>query len=124
MLAVLPGYGQRNTILDLQHSLDSLRDAMPLEKLYVQLDKPNYLLGDTIWYKTYVLEGITGGVSPLSGVVYVELINGEGQLVQRSRQVLVAGSTYGEFVLDPAVVMPGSFTLRAYTRWLQNFGVD
>lgn len=120
----MPGYGQRSAILDIQHSEDSLRNTLPLEKLYIHFDKPNYLLGDTIWYKAYVLEGIQGTPTPISGVVYVELIDGAGRLVQRSRQVLVAGSTYGEFYLNPAAVMPGKFTVRAYTRWLQNFGTD
>lgn len=118
------GYGQRNTILQIQQSLDTLQSTRPLEKLYVHVDKSDYLLGDTIWYKTYVMNGISGGFSPMSGVVYVELIDGRGNLVQRSRQVLVAGSTHGEFILDPTVQKPGKFTLRAYTRWLQNFGAD
>src|SRR5690606_13148466 len=118
------GYCQQQTIPKIQEALDSLQLTRPLEKLYVHLDKSDYLLGDTIWYKAYVMDGVTGGFSQMSGVVYVELIDGEGNLVQRSRLVLVAASTHGEFVLDPTVVKPGRFQLRAYTRWLQNFGAD
>lgn len=124
LLFMTIGYGQRNTILQIQEALDTLQSTRPLEKLYVHLDKSDYLLGDTIWYKAYVMDGISGGLSPMSGIVYVELIDGPGNLVQRSRQVLVAGSTHGEFILDPTVLKPGKFTLRAYTRWLQNFGAN
>lgn len=122
--AVVPRvcHAQRNTILEIQRTLDTLRSTMPVEKLYVHLDKADYLLGDTIWYKVYVMDGTFGTPSAVSGVVYLELLDGDGQLVQRSRQLLVVGSTYGEFVLDHTKVEPGRFTVRAYTRWLQNFG--
>ena len=118
------GLAQRSTIFDIQSALDSLRSDWPLEKLHIHLDKSNYILGDTIWYKAYVMDGVYGIPSPISGIVYVELIDGEGRLVQRSRQVLVAGSTHGDFLLDPAATAPGTFTMRAYTRWLQNFGEE
>ncbi len=125
-VAVVPrlGHAQRNTILGVQRTLDTLRSTMPLEKVYLHLDKADYILGDTVWYKAYVLDGTFGTPSAVSGVVYVELLDGGGKLVQRSRQLLVAGSTYGEFILDPAKAESGTFTIRAYTRWLQHFGQD
>ncbi|GAA4790634.1 TonB-dependent receptor plug domain-containing protein [Olivibacter ginsenosidimutans] len=116
------GYAQKSNLLKIQHELDSLRSIAPLEKIYLHLDKDSYLLGDTVWYKVYVREGTFLMPSPLSGVVYIELADNKGHLIQRSRQMLFGGSTYGDFFLDPASLKAGKFTLRAYTRWLQNFG--
>jgi len=123
-MLIQTAYGQRDVILGIQQSLDSLRHEAPLEKLYIHLDKPDYILGDTIRYKAYAMDGADGTPSAISGVIYMELFDVNGHLIQRSRQVLVAGSTYGDFVLDPATVMPGRLIMRAYTRWLQHFGPD
>jgi len=124
LFMAVAGYAQKSALLKIQSELDSLRSIAPLEKIYLHLDKDSYLLGDTIWYKAYVTEGSFWTPSPISGVLYIELTDDQGHLVQRSRQMLFAGSTYGDFFLDPANLKPGKFTLRAYTRWLQNFGED
>ena len=124
LLTALTSFCQKGVILKVQHDLDSLRSVAPLEKIYLHLDKQNYLLGDTIWYKAYVTDGSFGTPSAISGIVYVELTDARGEVVQRSRQMLVAGSTYGDLFLDPAELKPGSFRLRAYTQWMQNFGSD
>ncbi|QNL49025.1 hypothetical protein H8S90_20075 [Olivibacter sp. SDN3] len=108
----------------IQNQLDTLLNIVPLEKLYLQLDKSDYLLGDTIWYKAYVMDGTFSTPSQLSGILYIELSDNQGNIVKRARQMLFAGSIYGDFYLDPTTLAPGQFTLRAYTRWLQNFGKE
>ncbi|WP_028295441.1 carboxypeptidase-like regulatory domain-containing protein [Olivibacter sitiensis] len=117
-------YAQREAILEVQDDLDSLRAKMPREKVYVHTDKEQYISGDTIWYKAYAMDGETGGISALSGIVYVELFDATGALIQRSRIHSFAGSSYGEFVLDVDKVKPGRLLLRAYTHWMKNFGEE
>lgn len=41
------------------------------EKIYVQLDKPNYYAGEDIWFKTYLLNAATHAPETLSKLVYV-----------------------------------------------------
>lgn len=115
---------QKAVLEGVQHELDSLRKKLPKEKVYVHLDKDKYILGDTIWYKAYMMDGLTGGASLLSGIVYIELFDGNGELVQQSRLQAVVGSAHGEFNLDPEKVGSGRFFLRAYTHWMKNFGED
>lgn len=123
-LAVSPILAQHGAARMVQEGLDSLRKYAPLERIHIQLDKANYVLGDTVWYKVFVLDGTTGVPSPVSGIVYTELIDGNGELVRRSRLVVLGGAAHGEFVLDPLMTSPGQFAFRAYTQWLQNFGPD
>ncbi len=113
---------QVDAIYGVEQALDSLRRRAPLEKIHLHLDKSSYILGDTIWYKAYVMDGVTGAPSNVSGIAYVELVDGSGELLHRSRLVVLGGSANGEFALDPAITGPGRFMMRAYTQWLQNFG--
>ncbi|GGH05216.1 hypothetical protein GCM10007415_46950 [Parapedobacter pyrenivorans] len=124
LLAIQTATAQHKALKVTEQALDRLRETAPLEKLHLQFDKSSYILGDTLWYKAYVLDGFMGAPSLRSGIVYVELVDGEGELVQRSRLVVLGGSAHGEFVLDPAVAKAGRFMVRAYTRWLLNFGED
>ncbi len=117
-------FAQREKILNLKDNLDSLRRQVPYEKVYLHLDKPTYLLDDSIYYKVYVLDGILPYPSQTSGIVYTELYNPEGQLVSRVRQHLALGSTFGTLALPETDREAGIYTLRAYTQWMQNFGPE
>ena len=44
----------------------------PVEKVYMQLDKPYYATGDDIWFKAYVTIGSQHELTSLSGVLNVE----------------------------------------------------
>ncbi len=47
----------------------------PQEKVYLHHDKPYYALGETIWFKSYVVDAQSHRPSTLSGVLYVDLID-------------------------------------------------
>lgn len=51
----------------------------PREKVYVHFNSSSYLVGDTIWYKAYVVRASSLKPTTLSGVLYVELLNADGQ---------------------------------------------
>jgi hypothetical protein len=109
---------------EISKQLEKLQEKAPLEKLFVHTDKDSYLMGDTLWYKTYVMDGTHGGPSIQSGIVYTELHDAFGNSHFLHRQHLLAGSAHGDMILDAVGLKPGTYTLRAYTRWLQNFGPD
>ena len=66
---------KEDPILALLKKLEEFTKKFPAEKVYLHLDKPYYAAGDNIWFKAYVTDFKTGQLSPLSGVLYVELIN-------------------------------------------------
>ena len=102
--------------------LETFGKSIPQEQVFVHMDNTCYFLGDTIYYKAYVRRGDTGTPSRLSGVLYAELLNQDGYLVERQQLELRNGQVHGSFVL-PDTLYGGYYELRAYTRWQLNWGI-
>ena len=62
----------------------------PRETVYVHFDNTSYVENDTVHYKAYVVRASSLRPTTLSRVRYVELLNADGQLVER--QVLPVDS--------------------------------
>jgi hypothetical protein len=105
-------------------SLDTLHNRMPLEKLYIQLDKPYYSTGDTLRMKAYLLDAAQGKGSDKSGIVYVELANDSNVVFFRRMLPVGFGLGTGNIILRKEDIPEGSYTLRAYTNLMRNFGED
>ena len=102
-------------------SADTLRSRMPAEKLYVQFDKPYYSVGDTVWLKAYLFDAAFLSASK-SGLLYFELANDTNKVLLRRMMPVVSGLGRGNIVLDKEEVPEGSYTIRAYTNLMRNFG--
>ncbi len=100
-------------------SLEKHASDRPIEKVYLHLDKSNYDLGDTIWYKAYTVIGPSHQLSALSGVLYVELIGPADTVMVRHILHLTAGVAWGGLPL-PDKARPGNYHIRAYTNWMRN----
>lgn len=93
----------------------------PREKVYLHFDNSAYLEGDTIWYKAYVVRASTLRPARLSRVLYVELLNADGQLMQKQTlPVDSAGQADGSMSLT-LPVRAGYYEVRAYTRAMTNW---
>jgi hypothetical protein len=95
----------------------------PIEKVYLQTDKSNYDVFDTIWYKAYTVVGLQHQLSALSGILYTELIGPKDSVVSRQILHLISGAAWGDFVLTGAIKQ-GDYRLRAYTNWMRNAGAE
>ena len=93
---------------------------IPQEQIFIHTDNTCYFLGDTIYYKAYVRRS-DGLPSRVSKVLYVELLNQDGYLVQRQLLELDKGEAHGDFALEDTLY-GGYYELRAYTRWQLNWG--
>lgn len=107
----------------LRKTIDKLSGQPAQERIYLHLIKTNYSFGDTIWYKAYAVIGQHHQLSALSGVLYVELISPKDSLVTRQTVHLASGTGWGDIPLS-VNLKPSSYRLRAYTRWIRNFGPD
>ena len=103
--------------------LEKLSARKPVEKIYLQLNKPGYDPGDTIWFKGYVTAGAHHQPSALSGVVYVELLDGAGKTLKLLQLKNNNGITAGDFELN-GKLSTGTYHLRAYTSWMRNAGPE
>ena len=95
--------------------------AIPQELVYVHMDNTSYFLGDTLYYKAYVVRSDRGTPSNISQILYTELLNQDGYLVERQMLRLADGQAAGSFCL-PDTLYAGFYELRAYTRWQLNWG--
>ncbi|RWY50985.1 hypothetical protein [Mucilaginibacter gilvus] len=100
-----------------------LRERFPAEKLYLHFDRPSYTTFDTIWFKAYLFNAATYSPSRLSSKVYIELINDSSSVVNRFAIPMGSGLGQGHIILNEKI-SDGTYTVRAYTNWMQNFGED
>ena len=94
------------------------------EKVYLHFDNNCYFLGDTIWYKAYVVLADDNSPEPLSRILYVELLNEQGYLIERQQlEINKLGQADGCFAICDTL-FAGFYEVRAYTKWMLNFGYD
>ncbi len=94
----------------------------PREKVYLHFDNSAYLVGDTIWYKAYVTRASTFRPTALSRVLYVELLNAEGQQVEKQTLRLDSLGTANSAFFLKEQVHAGYYEVRAFTREMVNWG--
>ena len=104
-------------------ALQKWGEINPQEKVYLHMDKPYYALGDTIWFKAYVVTGSQHQLSALSGALYVDLITEKDSVVKRLKLPVSAGMSMGDITLADDLT-EGNYRLRAYTQWMRNAGED
>jgi len=104
-----------------KRNYDLFANTIPSEKIYLHLDRPGYMQGDTIWFKAYSWFGYEQIPDTFSLVLYVDLLNPKESVEQRRKLLIQNGTSKGEFILGKDMA-PGIYTLRAYTRWMQNPG--
>jgi hypothetical protein len=104
--------------------LDSMNKHLPIEKVYLHTDKPYYNIGDTLWFKSYLLDRVSLADSRVSNLLYVELDNDSSEMVRRISIPIKDGLGWAQIPLPGAIFREGGYTLRAYTNWMQNFGED
>ena len=102
--------------------LDVQSRLLPQEITFVHMDNSCYFQGDTVFYKAYVVRSDNGKPSDLSRVLYTELLDNDGYLIERQILKLEDGQAHGSFCLSDTLYC-GYYELRAYTRWQLNWGV-
>ena len=106
---------------DIRRALEQAGQSQVQEKVYIHTDNESYFVGDTLWYKAYVVRADQLVPTDMSRILYVELLSPDGLLVERQNIIVSAmGHTCGQFAL-PDSLYSGYYELRAYTRWMLNF---
>ncbi|WP_299533798.1 TonB-dependent receptor [Ulvibacterium sp.] len=89
------------------------------EKVYVHTDKEFYAIGETIWFKTYLVDGISHTQSTKSKIAYVELWNEKDSLVALRKLHMQDFGAAGDIKLN-SNLQGGIYTIRAYTKYMMN----
>lgn len=110
-----------------QSSAESVKEKLgiyhtnfPQEKVYINHDKPQYVLGEKIWYKAYLLDAILHQSLTPSQQVVVQLIDPNDELMSSATIWIEDGGGSGDFQLGPEWAT-GKYLLRAYTAYQRNF---
>ncbi|MBR4996177.1 MAG: hypothetical protein IKY82_08980 [Alistipes sp.] len=104
--------------------LNNFGKALPQEKVYLHLDNTSYYQGDKIWFQAYVVTSDYNKPTTLSRTLYVELLNAGGTIVNKQVLPIVDGRCNGDFHLNHLPFHSGFFEIRAYTKYMTNFGED
>lgn len=108
-------FGQ--TGLAVYDRLQEQRDVYPLERVYVHTDAEDYLQGDRIWLKAYLVDEIERTPVDSTLYLYVELFDKHGYLARRAKLLRNQGAFFG-YLDIPEDLTAGEAYLRAYTRYM------
>ncbi len=123
-LFALAGRADGGRMEDIRRALEEASSRQVQEKVFLHTDNMCYFVGDTIWYKAYVVRADDLRYTDMSRVLYVELLTPDGLLVERQRVIVSdRGFGCGQFCLQDSLYS-GYYEMRAYTRWMLNFNVS
>ncbi|MDR1716099.1 MAG: hypothetical protein LBS20_09645 [Prevotella sp.] len=105
-------------------NINAFTNYYPQEKVYLHFDNSSYFLGETIWFKCYVSVADKNKATDISRTLYVELLTPEGQVVENRKLLVKDGQCHGDFFLSDKSLYSGFYQVRAYTRYMLNFGED
>lgn len=116
-----PGAYLPEPVFQSQAVLDSL--TLWEERMYLHTDRATAAPGEHLFFKAYAMTGPKKlRVSP-SRVLKVDLTDASGALVSTQYYPLENGTASGALEI-PKKLDPDTYTLRAYTRWMQNYGTQ
>ena len=115
---------ETNRILSYIQKAMNFNKVVPQEKVYLHFDNMGYFENETLWFKAYVTRTDNGHPSDLSKVLYVELLNPTGDVLQTLKYPIDSlGQSHGEMKLD-TILGSGLYEVRAYTRYMTNWGTN
>lgn len=111
--AMQTGLQAQNPLAD---ALTAQYEQWPQEKIYVQTASDEYMPGDVVWLKVYIvdaqkLQNIDG-----SRYAYVDLVDAKGG-IRSSAKIIVRKGLYAGYLRIPDSTGSGIYYVRAYTRY-------
>ena len=98
-------------------------DTILYEKLYLHIDREIYSPGDDIWFKSYLVSGINNQLISGFKNIYIQLIAEDGRIINQRLMLSVNGISNNDFHI-PDTLSKGQYTIRGFTKYLQNFGEE
>lgn len=107
----------------LEQQFDQYRSSGIQEKVFLHSDKEFYMAGEICWFKLYVVDAAFHKPVGISKVGYIEILDADHKPAVQSKVFLKEGFGNGSLQL-PAALGSGNYTIRAYTNWMKNVGVE
>jgi len=91
----------------------------PQEKLFLQMDRPQYEAGDTIWFRAHTVSEAFHLPSAMSRGIFVNLYGPDNKLVERFTLLPMDKRLYSSFVVLPEEMPEGNYRITAYSEQMQ-----
>ncbi|CAM3678138.1 hypothetical protein FLGE108171_10210 [Flavobacterium gelidilacus] len=95
-------------------------DSSVNESIYLHINNPTILVGESIFYKLYCLNSINHTYSTISKIAYVEIFDATGTSISKQKLLLKDGVAQGDIFIATSA-NSGAYKLIAYTNWMMNF---
>jgi hypothetical protein len=100
---------------------ESVESSLVDERVLLKTDREMYLCGENICFTAFTVEGNLFLPVSLSSVLYVELYSQDYRVISKGKFFIKDGRSSGK-ILIPRTISTDIYYLRAYTRYMQNFG--
>lgn len=100
------------------------RDDFRTEQIFIAPDRTAYGLTDTVRVKGVVTCMAHNNIKPYSRYVYLELINSDDSVIVRNKIRLQDNGTFSSVFPIDQLYRKGTYFLRGYTRFMENFSHD
>lgn len=117
-------YSIADKLLSYIEAVQNFGEALPQEKVYLHFDNTSYYQGDHIWFQCYVVASDMNLPSDMSKTLYVELLNPGGDIIAKRVLPIKNGRCHGSFELTQLPFYSGFYEVRAYTKYMLNFGEE
>ena len=108
-------------IREMVNRINLFNRYLPQEKVYLHFDNTAYFVGEKMWFKAYVLRSDNHHATDVSRVLYVELLDRSGNVVE-TQKLPIGAMGQADGVFDLRNVLAGGFyEVRAYTRYMLNW---
>lgn len=111
---------QTDSLAQFVRNIVTYNNMIMQEKVYLHFDNTGYFMGETIWFKAYVVNPMSNRPNILSRVLYVELLTPEGRVMQTHKLKIENGQCHGQLSLEE-LLHPGFYEVRAYTALMLNW---
>ncbi len=101
-----------------------IENSLPKEKVYLHLDNTSYYKDDTLWFSAYVVNSDGNTSDAISKTLYVDLLNPGGDIIDTKVLKIENGRANGSFKINCTPFYSGFFEIRAYTKYMMNFGSE
>jgi hypothetical protein len=93
------------------------------ERIFIHSNATTFVTGETLYYKLYCLNPANNRLSKISKIAYIELIDGNKEIVFTHKLFLENGTGQGDFFV-PTTLKTGNYKLIAYSNWMLNKSVS
>lgn len=100
------------------------RDDFRTEQIFIAPDRTAYGLSDTVKVNGVVTCMAHDNIKPYSNYVYIELINSDDSVIVRNKIRLQDNGTFCSVFPIDHLYRKGTYFLRGYTRFMENFSHD